>query len=405
MPDFWYSALTESGTVQEGYLSAPDEGALEDQLRRAGSFLIRVELRDRSLSATRVLTDGTVERRELLAFLEYVAGSFDVGIPILESLDDVATRLQSRRLQKIIGEVRYAVSEEGKSLSEAMAEHPLAFPELCVGTIRAGEASGELGYALRQLVEYMDWQETISSQLKQATLYPIIVVVAVTLLVIGLIGFVFPRILPLLRGQTSLPLPTRVILHTSELIRHHWLAVLVTVNALVLLVYFIYRTPRGRFALDRAVLRLPIFGPVVRDVNMARVVTYLSLLYRTGVELVLSLQIVERIITNRAVAAAVASAREQVIEGVSIATALGQSTIFPKVVLRAVALGEATGNLDSALARTKDYYSREIPATVRRMITLLQPLLIALIGGVILTVALAIILPILNIYSRIGVRR
>ena len=119
----------------------------------------------------------------------------------------------------------------------------------------------------------------------------------------------------------------------------------------------------------------------------------------------MSLSIVERIITNRAVSTAVANAREQVTQGVSLAAALGQSPLFPTVVLRAIALGEATGNLDQALTRTKDFYSREIPASVRRMITLLQPLLIAMIGGVILTVALAIILPILNIYNGIGVRR
>src|SRR5581483_6292911 len=193
----------------EGVLTAASEAALEDLLRRAGSYLIRAEVHDKGIVESPTLTDGRVERKELLAFLEYVAGSFDVGIPILESLDDVAKRLQSKRLRKIIAEIRYAVSEEGKSLSAAMAEHPIAFPELCIGTIRAGEASGELGYALRQLVEYMDWQETIASQLKQATMYPIIVVGAVTLLVIGLIGFVFPRILPLLKGQKTLPLPTR----------------------------------------------------------------------------------------------------------------------------------------------------------------------------------------------------
>jgi type IV pilus assembly protein PilC len=181
--------------------------------------------------------------------------------------------------------------------------------------------------------------------------------------------------------------------------------VLIAVNAITLLIYFFYRTPRGRLAIDRAILTMPIFGSVVRDVNMARVVTYLSLFYRTGVELVFSLEIIERIITNRAVSMAIGRAREQVIQGVSIAAALGQSSLFPNVVLRSVALGEATGNLDAALSRTKEFYSREIPASVRRMITLLQPLLIAVIGGVILTVALAIILPILNIYSTIGVRR
>jgi type IV pilus assembly protein PilC len=404
VPDFWYSALTDSGTVQEGVLSAPNEVALENTLRQRGAFLIRTEIRERTASV-RVLTDGKVERKELLAFLEYVAGSFDVGIPILEAIDDVTKRLSSKRLQKIIGEVRYAISEEGKSLSASMAEHPQAFPELCIGTIRAGEASGELGYALRQLVEYMDWQEAISSQLKQATLYPIIVVITVVLLVIGLIGFAFPRILPLLNGQKQLPVPTRVVLFASDMVRHHWFSAIAVFGLAVLAAFFSYRRPAGRLAIDRAILKLPIIGPVVLDVSMARVVTYLSLFYRTGVELVLSLQIVERIITNRAVAQAVGNAREQVINGVSIAAALGQSPLFPRVVLRSVALGEATGNLDAALSRTKEYYNREIPASVKRMITLLQPLLIAIIGGVILLVALAIILPILNIYASIGVRR
>ena len=403
MPDFWYSALTDGGTIQTGVLTAPSESALADQLRSLNSYLIKSELREQS--AVRRITDGHVDRRELLAFLEYVAGSFEVGIPILDALDDVATRLTSKRLQKIIGEVRYAVSEEGKSLSAAMAEHPVAFPELCIGTIRAGEASGELGYALRQLVEYMDWQETISSQLKQATMYPIVVVAAVTLLVIGLIGFVFPRILPLLRGRSLLPWPTRVILFASNVVRTKWLVVLLAVNAVLFLCYLLYRTERGRLVIDSVVLKLPIFGPLVKDVSMARVVTYLSLFYRTGVDLVMSLSIVERIITNRAVAVAIGHTRDQVTQGVSIAAALGQSSIFPTVVVRAVALGEATGNLDQALARTKDFYSREIPASMRRMITLLQPALIALIGGVILTVALAIVLPILNIYNEIGVRR
>jgi type IV pilus assembly protein PilC len=403
VPDFWYSALTDNGAVQEGLLAAPSEAALEEQLRARGAFLIRTEVRERQ-TPSRKITDGRVDRRELLAFLEYVAGSFEVGIPILEALDDVGKRLQSRRLTKIVGEVRFAVSEEGKSLSAAMAEHPIAFPELCVGTIRAGEASGELGYALRQLVEYLDWQASITSQLRQATMYPIVVVSAVGLLVIGLIGFVFPRILPLIQGQKQLPLPTRIILAASAFVRSEWLVALIGVNALIAALYFARRTPRGRLFFDRLTLRLPIVGPVVRDVNMARVVTYLSLFYRTGVDLVLSLTIVERIIANRAVSAAVANAREQVTQGVSIAAALGQSPIFPTVILRSVALGEATGNLDQALARTKDYYAREIPASVRRMITLLQPLLIAMIGVVILTVALSIVLPILNIYNSIGHR-
>jgi type IV pilus assembly protein PilC len=406
MPEYWYSALTNAGVVQEGSMSAPSENALAEQLRAAGSFLIKTEVRDpAAASRSSGLTDGRIDRKDLLAFLEYVAGSFDVGIPMLDTLDDVVNRLQSKKLRQVVLEIRYAVAEEGKSLSAALAEHPKAFPELYVGTIRAGEASGELGYALRQLVEYMDWQENISAQLRQATAYPAIVLSAVGLLVVGLLGFVFPRITPLLRiNNIELPLPTRIILVVSNFVHDRWLVCLLAVVAIAATIWLMRRSEWGRLLLDRLVLRLPIVGSVIRDVFMARIVTYLSLFYRTGVELVLSLNIVERIISNRAVAADVARARELVTEGVAMAAAFGRSPLFPPVVIRAIALGEATGNLDTALNRAKDYYEREIPAAVRRMIVVLQPLLIAFIGAVILMVALAIILPILNIYNSIGVR-
>jgi type IV pilus assembly protein PilC len=405
MPDYWYSALTPNGAVTEGWASATTEAEVEDQLRASGTFLIKAEPRDRPQAKRRKLTDATIERRELLAFLEYVAGSFDVGIPILDTLDDVQRRITSRQLRAIISDIRYAVSEEGKSLSAALAEHPKAFPELYVGTIRAGEASGELGFALRQLVEYLDWQETISLQLRQATMYPAIILSAVGLLVLGLIGFVFPRITPMLRMQNvELPLPTLVILSVSRFVREEWLATLGIIVGVVFGILLLRQTGRGRLFFDHLSLRLPVIGPVLRDVYMARIVTYLSLFYRTGVELVLSLSIVERITTNRVVAQAIANARGMVTEGVSMAAAFGASPLFPPVVIRSIALGEATGNLDTALERAKDYYSREIPATVRRMITVIQPLLVVLIGGVILMVALAIVLPILNIYNSIGVR-
>jgi type II secretory pathway component PulF len=410
MPEYWYSALTSAGAVQEGRMTAANENALADQLRAAGSFLIKTEVRDGIAASAGPratgLTDGRIDRKDLLAFLEYVAGSFDVGIPMLDTLDDVVNRLQSKRLRKIVGEIRYAVAEEGKSLSAALAEHPLAFPELYVGTIRAGEASGELGFALRQLVDYMDWQENISAQMRQATAYPAIVLSAVGLLVVGLLGFVFPRITPLLRvNDIELPLPTRIILVVSNFVHDQWLVCLLAIIAGVTAVWLMRRSEPGRMWLDRLVLRVPIIGSVVRDIYMARIVTYLSLFYRTGVELVLSLSIVERITANRAVAADIAKARELVTEGVSMAAAFGRSPLFPPVVIRAIALGEATGNLDTALTRAKDYYEREIPAAVRRMIIVLQPLLIAFIGAVVLMVALAIVLPILNIYNSIGVRR
>ncbi len=402
MPDYWYRALTGSGAVEEGWTSAPSEIVLEQQLRGQGAFLIKAEERSRVTKST----DATIERKELLAFLEYMAGSFTAGIPLLTILDDVPRRIRSPKLKIIIGEVSTAVAQEGKSLSEAMANHPKAFPQLFVATIQAGEASGQLAFSLQQLVEYMDWQETISASVRQATMYPIVVLGAVALLVTGLIGFVFPRIIPILRfREVELPLPTRIIMWLSLLFRDHWLTLLVGAAALVVIVLLVKRNERGRFLLDSALLKIPVIGDFILEVNIARVVTYLALFYRTGVDLLQSLLLVEQMATNVVIARLVRDAREAIAGGETIAAAFGRSPLVPVVVMRSLALGESTGRLDEALERAKLYYSREIPASVRRVITLIQPAMIVILGAVILTVALAIMLPILNIYNTIGVRR
>ncbi|HYC51276.1 MAG TPA: type II secretion system F family protein [Gemmatimonadaceae bacterium] len=402
MPDFWYKALTGTGAVEEGWMNAPSQVGVEEELRRKGAFLITAEERARR----KQLTDGRVERRELLAFLEYLAGSFTAGLPLLGILDDVPQRLRSNRLKAIVHEVRHAVAEEGKSLSDAMAEHPRAFPPVFISTIQAGEASGQLAFSLEQLVEHIDWQENISASVRQATMYPIVVLVAVLLLVIGLIGFVFPRILPILRMRdVELPLPTMIIMNMSLFLRDYWWVLVGLGIAGVVGIALVRRSERGKFLVDRGVLMLPVFGRLMLEVNMARVVTYLGLFYRTGVDLLQSLLLVEQMATNRVVAAIVRNAREDIAGGATIASAFSKSPLVPTVVMRSLALGETTGRLDESLARAQAYYAREIPAAVRRVITLIQPAMIVLLGGIVLVVALAIMLPILNIYNTLGIRR
>lgn len=402
MPEFWYKALAGNGAVEEGWMSAPSEVTIEEELRRKGAFLITAEPRTRS----KKLTDGKVDRAELLAFLEYLSGSFTAGLPLLTTLDDVPRRLRSPRLKAIVTEVRHAVAEEGRSLSDALAEHPKAFPHVFIATIQAGEASGQLGFSLQQLVEYLDWQENISASVRQATMYPLVVLAAVGLLVVGLIGFVFPRILPILRMRdVELPLPTLIIMNASLFIREYWWLVMLLAVAAVAAAIMMRRTEKGRFWLDLMVLKIPVIGQLLLEVNMARVVTYLGLFYRTGVDLLQSLLLVEQMATNRVVANVVRVAREQIAGGATIANAFGSSPLVPVVVMRSLALGETTGRLDESLERAKVYYSREIPAAVRRVITLIQPALIVMLGAVVLVVALAIMLPILNIYNTLGIRR
>lgn len=402
MPDFFYKALTNTGEVQTGWMTAPDERDVEERLRSGGSYLVSAEARTQEKKAAKH-TDGKVNRKQLLAFVEYLAGSAQVGMPILTTLMDVQARLESKLLRKIVGELHYSLSEEGKSLSEAMAQHPIAFPTVYIATIEAGEASGRLDFVLNQLVEYLDWQEMISGQVKQATMYPLIILGAVGGLIIILVTFVFPRILPVLLARTTeLPLPTKIVMGVSSALRTYWWTLLLLIGGGVASYRVLRKTDRGSLAIDRMLLNMPIFGHLLHEVNMARVVTYLGLFYRSGVEVILSMSLVERMLTNRIVANAVRAARDAVEGGATLATAFSQGSIFPSVVIRSVALGETTGQLDESLARATAYYAREVPAAVRRLITALQPALIMTMGSVVLLVALAMILPILSIYNQIG---
>jgi type IV pilus assembly protein PilC len=402
LPQFWYKALTGSGAVEEGWMNAPSEVVVEEQLRQKGVYLLNVEERARK----KRVTDAKIDRRELLAMLEYLSGSFSAGIPLLTTLDDVPRRLRSPKLKTIIAEVRFGVSEEGKSLSDAMAEHPKAFPQLFIATIAAGEASGQLAFALQQLVEYLDWQESISGSVRQATMYPVVVLVAITLLVGGLLGFVFPRILPILRArQVELPAPTKIIMALSLFVREGWPFIVGGIILVIATIFLLRRSEQGRYWMDEMILRIPAVGQFILEVNMARVVTYLGLFYKAGVDLLQSLLLVERMTTNAVVGRTIRDARELIAGGETISSAFSKSPYVPVVVMRSLALGEQTGRLDEALDRAKLYYSREIPAAVRRVVTLIQPAMIIILGGVILMVALAIMLPILNIYNTIGARR
>jgi len=385
-------------------MTAPDEAEVEERLRVNGKYLVTAE--ERTEKGGGGLSDGKVDRKQLLALIEYLAGSAQVGMPILTTLTDVQGRLESKLLRKIVKELHHALSEEGKSLSEAMAEHPRAFPDLYVSTIEAGEASGRIDFVLEQLVQHLDWQAGISQQVRQATMYPLIVLGAVGGLIIALVTFVFPRILPVLLSRTTeLPLPTRIVMGMSGFLRGNWI-VLVALTIVALVAWrAIRRTEGGAMAIDGMLLRLPVIGDLMQQVNMARLVTYLGLFYRSGVEIILALSLVERMLTNKVVALAVRRAREAVEGGETMAAAFSKGTMFPPVVVRSVALGETTGQLDESLQRATIYYAREVPAAVRRMITALQPMLILTMGSVVLLVALAMILPILNIYSSIGVRR
>ncbi|HUE97011.1 MAG TPA: type II secretion system F family protein [Longimicrobiaceae bacterium] len=408
MPEFSYRSLTSSGAVESGRMIAQDERDLENRLRERGEYLIDLDFaRPRDRAAARSVpmkrTDGAVPASDLSGFTEYLLSSATAGIPIVVTLTDVETQVRSRRFQTIIAEVRESMTQEGRSLSEAMAEHPKAFPEVFIVTIEAGELTGQLDHALEQLVHYMEWRREVGLQLRQATLYPALILVVLIGLVIVMVVFVYPRLLPVFTSfDTDLPLPTRVVLLAGGFILAYWPHATAAGIGLLLLFGVLYRTKSGRLWIDTARLKIPILGRLIHEMEMSRLVTHLALFVRTGIDLLRGMEMLERMAGNRRIALGVRRARESVMQGDSLAHAFAATGLFKPVVLRALALGEATGRLDETLERTRAYYARELPAAVRQLITAVQPLLIVLVGGTILFVALSIFMPILRIYDSIG---
>lgn len=415
MPEFTYEALTAAGSVTTGRMEAIDENGVEATLRRRGEYLIRAETvapapdeadaepPPRAVRAPRKVTDGTIGRKEMLAFTEYMWGSAQAGIPILTTLGDLEAQVDSKRMKKIVLEVRDAMVEEGKSLSEALAEHPKAFPSLYIGTIEAGETTGQLDYALKQLVDYIEWQQEITLQIRQATLYPIIVLVVMAALVVLLLTYVYPKLLPIFTGfGVELPLATRVVLGSGEFLSRYWTWLLGVAAATPVLLRLVGLSERGRLLLDTAKLKMPVFGPLIHQLEMARLVTYMALFYKTGVDLIRGFGLLEGMMTNRRVALAIGQARDSISGGDSIAQSLARTGLFPSVVIRSFALGESTGKLDESLERARAYYAREVPAAVRRMLATLQPLLIIVLGGILGMIAMSIFMPIMSIYQSIG---
>ena len=408
MPNYAYEALTDQGIVEKGEASAAGEPELEAQLRLQGHFLIRAEPRDEERSREtearpRTRSDGKVNRKDLFAFTEYLGGSTQAGIPILTTLEDLEVQLDTELMRRITRDLRLSMSEEGMTLSEAMSEHPKAFTRLYVATIEAGETTGQLDYAIQQLVEYLEWNREIGIQIRQATLYPVIVLCVMAALVVLLVTFVYPKLLPVFAGfDVELPWPTRVVMGTGSFLRERWMLVIGSIVGVIAGWRMFGRTARGRLAIDTLTLKMPVFGPLMNDLEMARLVTYMGLFYRTGVDLLRGLALLEQMMTNTRLAGAVSQARLEIAGGESIAQALGASRLFPTIVIRSFALGESTGKLDESLDRARLYYAREVPASVRRMLTALQPLLVVFVGGMIALIAMSIILPIVRIYQSVG---
>jgi len=401
MPRFNYRARNLAGQSVGGVMLADNEEQLAVTLRGMDQYLVAARP-EKAWSA--IYITRPVKLREIINFTVHMSTSIGAGIPILQALEDVEQQTTNKRMQRAIRDITENL-RGGSSYSDALARHPVVFGDVYVSMVRAGEASGTLDQVLERLVDFLEWQYALASEIRRASIYPAAVLVAVLALIGVLLGFVFPRILPVINSlKVPLPFITRAVIAAGDVVRFGWFWILLGLAGLFALVRLLGASEGGRLIIDAVKLRIPVFGGLVEKICLSRFAHHLGLLLRTGVDITQSLSITAQVVGNAVIAQAVSEVREKVMQGGSLWRSLQETGAFPPLIVRMVFVGENTGTVDRSLEKVTAFYDREIPATVKKMFAIMEPLIIVILAGLVLMVALAIFVPLYDALGKVGRR-
>lgn len=410
MPVFQYQALDNNGKTLTGSMPAHDETNLEEKLKSVGYWLIDAKA-ERPPAATDQLPEsrlgwltwwGKTRRRELIDFCTLMAFQCKVGVPLIQALEVAAQDCENPRFRAVLGGLRRHI-EGGSLFYEAMEKHPKVFSPHFVAVVRAGEMSSKLPETFNDLKKYLEWVDQVIADVRQASLYPSIVISVVAGFVLFLFTFIIPQFVRLLdAARVKLPLITQIIFGVSDFAKATWWL------WLLLLLFFTVGIQIGRRlsksfgrAVDAAKLRLPIFGELNHMLSISRFAHNLAILYRSGIPILQSLNLCRSLVGNQVVEDAVVQVEEGVKAGSTVSEAMRRQPVFPAMLLRMVVMGETTGNLDHALENVADYYNQIIPRRIKKVFTVLEPTLIVFLVFVVGSVALSIFLPILSLMGSI----
>jgi len=415
MAVFEYEVLDRDGKIRKGQREAGTENMMQASLAREGLFVINVRRAGGGIgtialpdvvakaSGRKGLADAFarlfyhVKTAELVLFTGQLAAMIGAGVQLLRGLTALATEIRIKHFKQAIEQVAADV-EGGESLADAMARHPWAFDRTYVALTRVGETSGNLSEVLSQHTTYLEKVTQLRRKVVGALAYPLVILSVAGLILFIMILYVVPIFERVYRQvQAPLPAPTQMLIGVSQGIRSNILLTVVLMGGVALGLYIWVQTDHGRRLLDRLKLHLPIFGPLIRKSSLAKVCRTLALLLHSGVLVLEALEIAAEVAGNRIIEEAVRRAINDVKEGGTIADALRPTGQFPSLVIQMVATGEETGKLPDLLEKAATYYEQQVDNTVNALSTLLEPILITLLGAIAGFVIISLYLPIFNI--------
>ena len=405
MPTFAYSGRTRAGQVVSGERIADTMDAAIAALRREQIQVTRIDPAKATAAAKEAKakkpTGKAAPAKNLAIFTRQFSVMIDAGLPLVQCLDILGKQEPHKGFAEAILTVRSDV-ESGAALADAMKKHPKSFDPLYSNMIAAGEAGGILDTILKRLAVYIEKSVKLKGQVKSAMIYPIAVIVIAAIVVAAILWKVIPTFAQLFAGLgAQLPLPTRVVIAMSDgLVAYGWIVAIV----LGLIGYGVkqyYGTSAGRYQIDGLMLKMPILGLILRKIAVARFCRTLSTLLSSGVPILDGLDITAKTAGNAIIEEAIQKTRASIERGETVSAPLRETNVFPSMVVQMINVGETTGALDAMLAKIADFYEEEVDTAVAGLLTLMEPIMIAVLGGVVGGIVIAMYMPIFDLISKL----
>ena len=403
MPTFRYVAKDPEGKTVTGVTESPSNEELINMLRKQGLLIVSVsETRERPKQALFSFQAARVNIDDLVIFSRQLATMVSAGIPLVNALDILSEQIEKKNFKEVVGKVRDDI-ETGSSLSEALGKHSNVFSNLFVHMTKAGESSGTLDEILDRVAAYLEKTSALQKKIQAAMVYPAII----SVMAVAVTSLLLIKVIPIFKDiyagfGKGLPTPTQILINFSDFLRKYFVFFLCGMAGFVYAVARIAKTDKGKMFFDSRALKLPIFGVLIRKIAIGKFTRTLSTLVKSGVPILSCLEIVGKTSGNKVIEKAVEEVRTSIREGETIAAPHQRSGVFPPMVVRMVAVGEQTGELDMMLSKIADFYDAQVDAAIVGLTSMIEPLIIAFLGIVIGTIVICMFLPIFKLSTIIA---
>jgi type IV pilus assembly protein PilC len=397
MPTFKYTAKNKDSRTVAGKIVAENQQSVIEELRKRGLTITAISETKQTAARRAAFTSKKIKGEEIVIFARQLATMVDAGIPILAGVNALKEQVTHPSFRKVLGTVESDI-QHGSSLSVSFSKHPQVFSTLFINMVKVGETGGVLASILDRIATYMEKTLRLQRKVKSALIYPAVVISMAIIITIFLLVKVVPTFAGIYESfDADLPFMTMILISASDILRQN---ILWVIGGLIIAAFLLrrwYKTDKGAFVIDRFLLRMPIFGELLRKVAISRFTRTLATLIQSGVPILESLDIVEKTIGNKVLEKVIQDVKVTVREGESIANPLEKSAVFPPMVTRMIAIGEKSGQMEKMLLKISEFYDDQVDAAVEGLTSIIEPLIIGVLGIIIGFIVIALFLPIINI--------